>query len=365
MKTTLGIIIIVTISIGIFWKLTHKETPLVVTSFEECAATGSPVMESYPRQCRYGDQTFTEDVGNELEKTDLIHLNTPPELPETTIKSTAKKVLPKFYTVENNKVHYYQGVVGGNSTIDGDTDPATFEYIGHYNYNDYAKDKNGVYFNNRVIEGADPKTFQYVGGPYTKDKSHVYAAYAGFDEQMNYSGARAIIKDADVATFQFIGGVYAKDALNIFNGNQIMKNVDFPTFVYIGSKKEYEYVGPMDGPMDEGYAKDKNYIYFYGRPLIMENIDVDTFIDIGGGYAKDKGKVYCHGANFVVPYPDAFDDATDTFTVDVPTFEYAGNHYAKDKDNVYMSDDYCQHRVNYGVAPSMCTSSNLIGCRGI
>ncbi len=34
----------------------------VVTNFEECAAAGNPVMESYPRQCRAGDTTFVEEV---------------------------------------------------------------------------------------------------------------------------------------------------------------------------------------------------------------------------------------------------------------------------------------------------------------
>jgi hypothetical protein len=35
-----------------------------IDSFEECAAAGNPIMESYPRQCRAPDgQTFTEDVG--------------------------------------------------------------------------------------------------------------------------------------------------------------------------------------------------------------------------------------------------------------------------------------------------------------
>ncbi len=29
-----------------------------ISSFEECVAAGNPVMESYPRQCRAGDQTF-------------------------------------------------------------------------------------------------------------------------------------------------------------------------------------------------------------------------------------------------------------------------------------------------------------------
>ena len=45
-----------------------------VTNFDECAAAGNPIMESYPRQCRAGDQTFVEDVGNVLEKAVLIRL---------------------------------------------------------------------------------------------------------------------------------------------------------------------------------------------------------------------------------------------------------------------------------------------------
>lgn len=48
-----------------------------VTNFEECLATGNPVMESYPRQCRYGDKTYVENIGNELEKINFIKLETP------------------------------------------------------------------------------------------------------------------------------------------------------------------------------------------------------------------------------------------------------------------------------------------------
>jgi len=33
-----------------------------VSNFEECIAAGNPAMESYPRQCRHGDQTFTEEI---------------------------------------------------------------------------------------------------------------------------------------------------------------------------------------------------------------------------------------------------------------------------------------------------------------
>lgn len=57
------------------WNTTPTE---IAQSFEECVSLGYPVMESYPRQCRdaSGNQ-FTENIGNELEKQDLIKLASP------------------------------------------------------------------------------------------------------------------------------------------------------------------------------------------------------------------------------------------------------------------------------------------------
>lgn len=49
-----------------------------ITSFDECISAGYPVMESYPRQCKIPDgKTFAEDIGNELEKLDLIKVSSP------------------------------------------------------------------------------------------------------------------------------------------------------------------------------------------------------------------------------------------------------------------------------------------------
>ena len=71
-------------SAGMWWFLgTRLGVP--VTTFEECVAAGNPVMESYPRQCRAGEETFIESIGNELEKTDLIRIDTP--RPNQTISS--------------------------------------------------------------------------------------------------------------------------------------------------------------------------------------------------------------------------------------------------------------------------------------
>ena len=33
-----------------------------VNNFKECIAAGNPAMESYPRQCRHGDKTYTEVI---------------------------------------------------------------------------------------------------------------------------------------------------------------------------------------------------------------------------------------------------------------------------------------------------------------
>lgn len=48
-----------------------------ITDFASCAASGNPIMESYPRKCRANGQNFTENIGNELEKADLIRIETP------------------------------------------------------------------------------------------------------------------------------------------------------------------------------------------------------------------------------------------------------------------------------------------------
>lgn len=58
----------------------------VVNNFDECIAAGYATGESYPRQCWTPDgRTFVEDIGNELEKTDLIRVATP--RPNTAVQS--------------------------------------------------------------------------------------------------------------------------------------------------------------------------------------------------------------------------------------------------------------------------------------
>ncbi|MBI2109383.1 MAG: hypothetical protein HYT93_04420 [Parcubacteria group bacterium] len=66
--------------------LSGANIPQVTETFEECLRQGNAVMESYPRQCRDKEgNLFIEHIGNELEKINLIRLETP--RPNEIIKS--------------------------------------------------------------------------------------------------------------------------------------------------------------------------------------------------------------------------------------------------------------------------------------
>ncbi|MEK7531682.1 MAG: Gmad2 immunoglobulin-like domain-containing protein [Patescibacteria group bacterium] len=53
-----------------------KHIPLI-TDFDSCVSAGNPVLESYPEQCRFSGKTFVRDIGNKLQKADLIRISSP------------------------------------------------------------------------------------------------------------------------------------------------------------------------------------------------------------------------------------------------------------------------------------------------
>ena len=69
-----------------FWLDKKSEIQKQINNFSDCAAAGYPIMESYPRQCKipFG-QNFTEDIGNELDKNNLIRVIEP--RPNNVVKS--------------------------------------------------------------------------------------------------------------------------------------------------------------------------------------------------------------------------------------------------------------------------------------
>ncbi|MCF7844064.1 Gmad2 immunoglobulin-like domain-containing protein [Candidatus Gracilibacteria bacterium] len=74
--------VIILVGFGVWLNIIKIETPsplpvVVISNFDECEKADNPIMESYPRRCRFGDVTFTENIGDELDKMNLIRVNNP------------------------------------------------------------------------------------------------------------------------------------------------------------------------------------------------------------------------------------------------------------------------------------------------
>lgn len=84
-KTLIAALVIFVLGIGIVY-ISNRKSTTPVTNYEECVEQNNIILESYPPQCRTGDgKSFTQDIGNELEKTDLITIENP--RPNQRIKS--------------------------------------------------------------------------------------------------------------------------------------------------------------------------------------------------------------------------------------------------------------------------------------
>ena len=62
----------------LYFHKSEEKDPNKINNFFDCLNAGYPIMESYPRQCRTPDgENFTENIGDEIEKRDLIRVDSP------------------------------------------------------------------------------------------------------------------------------------------------------------------------------------------------------------------------------------------------------------------------------------------------
>jgi len=132
------------------------------------------------------------------------------------------------------------------------------------NHEQYFKDLNGVYYNERLgvfspdtskVNDADSDSFvvmpQYL---LAKDKKNVY-----------YKGE--IVPHLNALTFEVLDGGYYRDSYSIYTGNFApLQNSDPCSFELVGYKGKYEW---------SEYAKDTNQVYY--RDSIVEGADPLTF----------------------------------------------------------------------------------------
>lgn len=179
----------------------------------------------------------------------------------------------------HDKLDYY---VGKQPTQIADS--GTFQVIQSL----YAKDAKQVYFGSAVLAGADPVSFQGIGGEsgeFAKDAKHVYCQ-------------GQVVEGGDAATFQLLQYRYAKDRRRAYYcyDNRI------PPLALAGSDaKTFEVIGPSSHGF--GYAKDAEQVY--SGPIVIAGADPATFVvdPSDPEKASDKHRRYQYGEPVEEPKP--------------------------------------------------------------
>jgi hypothetical protein len=186
---------------------------------------------------------------------------------------------------------------GKNSFMSGKADAGSFEQIDR---TDYFRDKFRVYSLNKIIDGADPATFEIVGrfdGRYTQDANAIF-----------YNGNR--VPGIDKATHDIIDEVHHRDASKVFFGldplSEDPENFKVLSRAYSKDSKSVYWRGrkisddaakfiAFPSERSESYAKDST-ASFWGWKVI-EDADVESFTGLNHKYAKDKNHVYFGSLN--------------------------------------------------------------------
>lgn len=138
MKTSLIIGALIIVGLFIMFGVqphTTEQTAIDVTvvDFNSCVLAGNPVMESYPRQCKDSSgNTFTEFIGNELEKSELIRITYPRPNDTITSPTTITGTARGYWFFEASfpiVVTDWDGVIIGEGYATADTDWMTEDFV--------------------------------------------------------------------------------------------------------------------------------------------------------------------------------------------------------------------------------------------
>ncbi|MGN7414688.1 DKNYY domain-containing protein [Paenibacillus sp. SAF-068] len=122
----------------------------------------------------------------------------------------------------------------------------------------FARDRERVYFQWRILKGADPDTFQPLGGPFGRDRNHVY-----------YNGYR--VDEADVRQFEVFAGTehlgISKDQQHVYRAEVVRTSQPFGhpdnmlQMIKGADSSTFELITPSGS-----WAVDANRVYLWGKP---------------------------------------------------------------------------------------------------
>ncbi len=189
------------------------------------------------------------------------------------------------YEFSDGKWQWVTTSAGGEYIVDLDVDLDSFEIM----EKNTAKDKSQVFSRGRLIEGADPSTFEIFKqlhgdlNVFSRDEKHVFLR-------------SWVIPGADPETFRILDGVFSRDAETIFCGTTPVQGADWATFEVVANfgtvqtsarSAVLDYGQPIDTDiLAVGWSRDSKH-YYYG-PVPVQDIDYDSFRVIDEFYAVDK-----------------------------------------------------------------------------
>lgn len=327
------------------------------------------------------DKNYVFTEGKPLKNSD----GRKPCIPLTTDQSAlvSSRQPPVYNYMENNNNIYIHSKHLGPKQIEK-ADPETFEVL-EYGYSAYSKDKNNVYFIDRIIKNADPQIFEIIQGgnkEYAKDKLYIYCQGEVLEGFCQIPGSKYItdgkdiyllpyrskVPNADIASFEPIDEMYAKDRKKLYYNTHPVKGFDISTFIYLypgiiadrnnvykSGNIDREIDAPTLQKIDDKYFKDKNHVYL--GYMIVEDADPDTFRPIDEFFAVDKNNLYSgskkyswlghnnpdsvryEGDFLVVGERHVFHKGKST-PVDPKSYKVLNQYYSEDKNGIYYYYDF-------------------------
>lgn len=172
----------------------------------------------------------------------------------------------------------------------------------------YAADKYRVYFEDHIVEGADPESFTEVVGYVGQDKHRVYRKWKATDIK-DYNQLTSIggfhsdgshiythelegFDDADPSTFKHLGSQWYVDKDHVWWNEKLVKEADAATLQLVHL---YKYFSGTTMSGFTKYAKDKNHV-FHNDAIIPgadpESFEYIQFVEGDYTIAFDKNRIY-------------------------------------------------------------------------
>lgn len=165
-----------------------------------------------------------------------------------------------YYEVADGKVTYYRWnpmSMRYHARVLEQADPATFETIG----TEHGKDATTVYEWDIPIHHADPATFKLLTANYARDATQIFYG-------------RTRLEGADVTTFERLSDGWSRDSDDVYFGNKRLDVCDIDTFETLSMWQ----------------ALDSQCYYIESEQITA--IDRTSLQILRGGYARDRSQVY-------------------------------------------------------------------------